>query len=123
MRRDRAGKGDQKRAHKLAWFTRYGYMEDDAWHHRCQSCGRPLSMSGADFSHKVPAGRGGDKGREVIASNGIASCRACHEWLERGTEAQEARAHLIASSASLENDEVVEWTETLRASLYRWLRG
>lgn len=121
MNRDRAGKGKAKREVKLVWFAEHGFKEDDEWHHRCQSCGRPLSLANCDYSHKVPAGRGGDS-EGITARNGIASCRPCHDWLERGPDAVEARAELIASTASFSNDEVVEWNSKLRASLQSWLR-
>jgi DNA-directed RNA polymerase subunit N (RpoN/RPB10) len=116
-------KQSQRRALIVQWFERYGFKEDDQLVHRCASCGRPLTANRADYSHKIPAGRGGDRKGKVWSSNGIASCRPCHDWLER-IGGEDARQHLIESTASLDNDELVQWTEeqwkSLRAHLSRF---
>ena len=113
-------KMDEKRAIKKAWFEAHGYKEEDRWWNKCQSCGRKLAMDETDYSHKWPAGRGGDKGGTVGADNGISSCRACHSWLEIGPNSKDAREALIKDKASFENNFCVQWSEELTRSLRVW---
>ncbi len=116
-------KAQQRLAYKLRYCKSHGRKENDVWGAPCQSCSRYFPISVANFSHKVPAGRGGDVKGQVQATNGIYSCRPCHEFVERDAE---ARNELIGSPVSCEIGGLVQWTPTtyrrLRAYIERWMR-
>ena len=115
-------KDADKKVAKTMFFVARGELVEDELRAYCQSCGRPLGMRSCDFSHKVPAGQGGDIKARVQPENGIASCRPCHQWLEIGPMAIEARQFLIDSPANLVNGERVLWPQKLLESLHEWLR-
>lgn len=112
---------DQKRAAKVDYCKAFGGMLEGVYVGPCQHCGKVVQITSADFSHKVPAGRGGDKGGKVHASNGVYSCRACHEFVERSTA---ARAELIDSPVSMEAGGTVRFSlatsEKHQAFLAAW---
>ncbi len=120
LQRSAKGKlrAQQRLAYKLAYCKDHGEKENDLWKAPCQSCGRIIPLTRADFSHKVPAGRGGDVGGQVQASNGIFSCRPCHDFVEGDAT---ARQELIASTASTESGGIVAWTPTTYRRLHLFI--
>ena len=113
-------KREQKRAAKLEYARSFGGMLGGVPIGPCQLCERVLNIQQADFSHKVPAGRGGDKGAKVHASNGVWSCRACHEFCERTAS---ARRELIDSPASLESGGLVKFSPEVAEMHRKFLRA
>jgi hypothetical protein len=113
----------EKRRIREAWFKLEGVWTEEGYRAFCQSCGANLYFQNSEFSHKIPAGRGGDHEGHVQPGNGICSCRACHNWLERGPFKRQARDFLVTSPASFQNSLRVDWPEELMQSLRRYVHG
>jgi hypothetical protein len=107
----------EKRRIRELWFWQWGVDTENGLRAYCQSCGSNLYFQQSDFSHKVPAGRGGDIGGHVLPENGICSCRLCHDWLEHGPKKREARDFLIGCPASFKNSLLVDWPPEIKKHL------
>lgn len=118
-------KAADRRAAKASYLDRYGYRQGAYFGADCQSCRLFTPKAVAEFSHKFPAGRGGDIGGRVQASNGIYSCACCHDLAEADAQ---IRKELIASDASCAQGDFVEWSEESRKKVITaheksgWLR-
>jgi len=108
-----------KKAAKEAYCRQHGEKIDGSWQGPCQSCRTPTAIGQADFAHKVGAGRGGDIGGRVQASNGCFCCRPCHTFHETDPE---ARTEYEASEASCETGGFIRWTRDMAKRLAQFKR-